>query len=213
MLFPTPSDYLREGLAQRRAIDLSLSFSDSLCYHTAIMSKERQDHPPLPPKEASEEMLLGSALRYLVDDLFTCQTVAEKLQGINAGDALPALVETWKRGLTQHLEETVHRSVDSVVSLLDLLQSGDTTTPLNQTELQEWERVVGWYKPFEVASICREDLQEVVPGEMIANLTDEQMQQIANKMSDKYSDGSYWVNLSDAVQQVLNPPTPPGNET
>ena len=75
-------------------------------------------------------------------------------------------------------------------------------------ELQEWERIVGWFKPFEVASICREDLQEIVPNETITSLTDDQMQQIANKMSDVYSDSNYWVNLSDAVQQVLDPPTP-----
>lgn len=172
------------------------------------MNLETEDNYPPPSKETTEEMSLGVSLRSLVDDLFTYQTVAEKLKGINAGDTLPALVENWKQGLTQHLEETVHRSVDSVVSLLDLLQGGDTTTPLNQAEIQEWERVAGWYKPFEVASICREDLQEVVPNETIANLTDEQMQQIANKMGDVYSNSNYWVNLSDAVQQVLNPPTP-----
>ena len=32
------------------------------------------------------------------------------------------------------------------LSLLNLLQSGDTTTPLNQTEIQEWERVVCWVR-------------------------------------------------------------------
>ena len=100
-----------------------------------------------------------------------------------------------------------------MASLLDLLQSGDTTAPLNQIELQKWERIVGWYQPFEVASICREDLQEVLPDETIVSLTDEQMQRVANKMSDVYSDSNYWVNLSDAVQQVLNSPAPSVDNT
>lgn len=169
------------------------------------MKPEQQpDHILQPPKEVSEEMSLGSVLRRLVDDLFTYQTVAEKIQGLNAGDALPALVETWKQGLTQHLEETVYQSVENVVALLDLLQSGESTH-LTALERQEWSRVATWYKPYNVASLCREDLREVLPQEAIANLTDQQMQQIADRMADAYADGGYWNNLFDATEQVTNP--------
>jgi hypothetical protein len=170
---------------------------------SARMNPEKQYEYPHPPKNAVEEMALGTVLRHLVDELFTYQPVAEKLRGLEAGDALPALVETWKQGLTQHLEETVHHSVGNVVAILDLLQSGEPT-PLTATEQQEWRRIATWYQPFNVASITREELRGLLPDEAIANLTDDEMQQIANRMSDAYRDNSYWENLSDATQLVTS---------
>jgi hypothetical protein len=178
------------------------------------MKPEKQFEYPDPPKDAVEEMALGTVLRHLVDELFTYQPVAEKLRGLDAGDALPALVETWKQGLTQHLEETVHHSVGNVVAILELLQSGDPA-PLTAAEQQEWRRIANWYQPFNVASITREKLRGLLPDDAIASLTDDQMQQIAGKMSDAYRDSNYWENLSDATQSVttLNPdsPTPPSH--
>jgi hypothetical protein len=172
-----------------------------------MSAEHRPDHQyPNPSKEDDQEMSLGTALRQMIDDLFTYQTVAEKLHRLNAGDALPALVETWKQGLTQHLEETVHQSVENVVAILDLLQNGDPT-PLTFEEQQEWEKMAGWYKPFNVASICREDLRGILAEEAVAALTDSEMEMIADKMSNAYRDSGYWESLEINAQVVVNQPS------
>ena len=107
--------------------------------------EQRHNHGHLRPrKELNEEMSLGASLRRLVYDLVTYQTVAENLQRLDADDALPTLAETWKRGLTKHLEETVYSSIDNVISILLLSESGKTT-PISAIEHQKWATMTSWY--------------------------------------------------------------------
>jgi len=67
-------------------------------------------------------------LRNLVDDLFTCQPIAEALQGIESDDDTEAFVNDWKQGLTQHLQETMEIVVENFVIDLKRFQLGQTTT-------------------------------------------------------------------------------------
>ena len=63
-------------------------------------------------------------------------------------------------------------------------------------EHQEKMEIEPWYQPFTVASICRQDLRGILPDDQIAALDDNDMEWIADKMSDIYRDsGGYWESL------------------
>ena len=59
-----------------------------------------------------------------------------------------------------------------------------------------------WQKPFHIASVCRVDLRRILTAEEIARLSDADMQRIADKMSDYYSD-EFWNSLAIAAEWVL----------
>ncbi len=64
-----------------------------------------------------------------------------------------------------------------------------------------------WNKSFEVSSVSRADLvQAGFPQELIAQLTDEQMERIAAKMGDYYNNQGYWDDLVAATGHVTDPP-------
>lgn len=164
---------------------------------------EHQTHPG-PSKELTQEMSLGTALRGVVDDLFTNQAIAERLRALTGDPEVEALLETWKRDLTGQLEETARLSVENAAGIIDLLQSAGATPSLVPQERQEWAEIAAWYKPFTVASICREDLRGILSDEEITTLSDHQMQQIADRIRDgSQESGSYWELLSEATRLVL----------
>jgi hypothetical protein len=65
--------------------------------------------------------------------------------------------------------------------------------------------MIDWQKEFTVASISREDFKTLgFTDERIARLTDAEIQQIARKMADLYSDHGYWDDLELAATLVLS---------
>lgn len=159
---------------------------------------------PEPSKETISEMSFNAAIHRAINDLFTCQVIAEKLQNIPPNDALEALVETWKQGLVYHLKETAQGMVQHVVANLDLIQSGESQS-LSEIERLEWQQIEHWYTPFPIVTICREDLRGILPDKEIAHLSDEDMTQIAAKMGDTFHNAdAYRQNLEITVKSVLN---------
>ena len=91
--------------------------------------KDRPDHRP-PSEQEIKEMSVAVALRKVVDDLFTCQAVADKLRGTEADQPIEALVSHHKQILVEHLEETAWRAVDNfLVQLDDLPTKPETPFP------------------------------------------------------------------------------------
>ena len=63
---------------------------------------------------------------------------------------------------------------------------------------------IDWNKEFPVNSICRADVKEAgFPDELIAQLTDEDMQAIASKMADWYDENGYWQDLEEAYRIIM----------
>lgn len=65
--------------------------------------------------------------------------------------------------------------------------------------------MIDWSKQFSIASINRADLTEFgLSDEQIASFTDEQMEQIAEKMqSDYYLKQSFWEDFRQAMKEVM----------
>ena len=180
-----------------------------MCYHTAMTVEARPEPYPDPPKQLLQEISLGTALRRIVDDLFTYQAIAERLHGIAADNAIEQLIETWKQGLTHHLEETAQASLQNVVAVLDLIQAGGGP-PITVEERQDWQRIEVWYHPFAVMSLCREDLRGILGDDEIAHLSDSEMKQIADRLSDAYRESSnYRENLEGIVKLIIQPKQTP----
>jgi hypothetical protein len=78
----------------------------------------------LPPSEQEvKEMSVNVALRKVVDDLFTCEAVADKLRGSEDDPQIEALVSHHKQILVEHLEEITWRGIDELLAQLDHLQA------------------------------------------------------------------------------------------
>jgi hypothetical protein len=173
-----------------------------------------QEAPFEPSKKVASEMSFGAAMRRAVDDLFTYQAIGEKLPAGPKDEGIDALLETWKQGLTLHLQEAAQGMVQHVVANLNLIQSG-ASQPLSEAERLEWQRLEHWYTPFPIATICREDLRGLLPDTDITSLSDEAMTQLATQMSDLFHDtGIYSQSLNIATKSVLTqgqdqPPEPP----
>jgi hypothetical protein len=149
------------------------------------------------------EMSFAAALRRTVDDLFTCQAITEKLEGMPMDDVMTAVLESWKQDLAQELSDAAQSAVQNIAATLDLIQSGDKL-PIAEAERQEWAQIARWHTPFPVASICREDLWGILSNEEIITLDDSDMESIADKMSDAYRDsGGYWESLEIMARSVL----------
>ena len=111
-------------------------------------------------------------MRRAIDDLFTCRAIAEKAQAIPPNDVLPVLLETWKQGLTDHLQTEAQSMVENVTAILNLLQADES---LSAMEPLEWQQAERWYAPFPIATVCRENLRGILSDEEIAGLRDEDM--------------------------------------
>lgn len=86
-------------------------------------SIEHRTEPLLPSEHETKEMSVAVALRKVVDDLFTCKAVAEKLQGTEGDQQAEALVSHHKQILIEHLEEIAWRGVDEFLAHYDHLQA------------------------------------------------------------------------------------------
>jgi hypothetical protein len=61
-----------------------------------------------------------------------------------------------------------------------------------------------WHQPFLISSVCRANLRGILTEEEIAALSDDDMEDIADKMSDAHRDaGGYWEALEIFARLVL----------
>ena len=61
-----------------------------------------------------------------------------------------------------------------------------------------------WNKEFPVNTLCRADMQEAgFTDEQIAQITDEDMQAVADKMADWYDDNGFWDDLTSVTSALL----------
>ena len=166
------------------------------------MAKELLSHLE-PSATVASEVAFSAQLRRAVDDLFTHETIHQKMALLADVPELAPLVEAWKQGLALHLQDTAQGVVRSILSTVDTLQAGDPAT-VTAAEQQEWAELEAHYKPFTVSSICRADLSSFLSEAEIARLDDSDMEKIADKMSDAYRDsGGYWESLEVMAKAVL----------
>ena len=59
-------------------------------------------------------------------------------------------------------------------------------------------------KPFNITSVCRADLQDILTEKEIAQLDDGDMERIADKMGDAYCDNGFWIDLEIIAKHVLS---------
>ncbi len=59
-------------------------------------------------------------------------------------------------------------------------------------------------KPFTISSVCRQDLVDAgIPRELVARLSDEDMEAIARRMGELYVEyGSFWEDIPTALESV-----------
>lgn len=161
----------------------------------------RNSTPLNPSKEAISEMSFGAAIRRAIEDLFTYQAIAEKVQTIPPNDVLETLVETWKQGLATRLQGEAQATVENVSAILDLLQSDE---PLSAVEPMEWLRAERQFTPFPIASVCRDNLRGILLPEEIAGLSEQEMSQIATQMGEAFQGSEfYWQSLEVTAKAVL----------
>jgi hypothetical protein len=80
------------------------------------------------------------------------------------------------------------------------IQAGDSP-PVTDEERPDWQQA--WDQPFVVVSLCREDLRGMLSDEQIANLSDSEMKQMADRLSDALREiGGYWESLEFVVGLV-----------
>ncbi len=95
-----------------------------------------EHHPPAPPSpEDNPEMSFAATLWNVVDDLFTCQKIAEALQGTEGDEDVADFVQQWKQGRAKHLQETTQLAAESFLAHLERFQAGREAIPspsLNQ---------------------------------------------------------------------------------
>ena len=78
--------------------------------------------PNLGPSEnEQEENSFGNAIRLAVDNLFTRQDIADRLQGNREDDQIKTLLLDSKRDLVERLVETAEQSVEGFFTGLDEL--------------------------------------------------------------------------------------------
>ena len=161
-----------------------------------------QAHPE-PSGEVASEMSFTAALKRAVDDLFTYQAIADRLHDRQGDDQMAALLDTWKQGLTHHLQDAAQDMVRHVAATIDLIQFS-ASAPLTETERQEWWQIAAWHTPFTIASVCREDLRGILIAEDIATFSDDDMARIADRMSRAFQEsGGYWESLDTIARSVL----------
>jgi len=59
-----------------------------------------------------------------------------------------------------------------------------------------------WFQPFAITSVCRADLQEYLAAEEIARFDDADMEYLARKMADAYTEQVFWIDLEIIAQAI-----------
>jgi len=57
-------------------------------------------------------------------------------------------------------------------------------------------------KPFNITSVCREDLTRFISKEKALKIDDSTMTYIAGKLADAFCDGDFWIALEDILENL-----------
>jgi hypothetical protein len=152
-----------------------------------------------------------AVLKQAVEHRFAGQDITEQL-----GDPESPFVRHWKLSLTEHLRDTTERALIDFLADIDsfryqapseVAEAGAAQSPPPSPTASRHQVAVDleeWHKPFAIASVCREDLRGILAAEEIAGLSDDEMEDIADRMSDTYRDsGGYWESLEIMAEYVL----------
>ena len=94
-----------------------------------------------------------------------------------------------------NMEASAWQDLEAVWFHVSVNRSQSVVEQPKQTELQ---------KPFHIASVCRADLQGILTDAEIAQFSNDEMEDIADRMSDAYRDtGGYWEGLEIIARLVL----------
>lgn len=184
-----------------------------------------ENHPkPTSQTERPNERqaLLFAALDNVAETLFASEVIAERIRGYEGDRYLQMSLNIHKQALVRQFAEMVEQAVEIFFVHIDGLQANSGSPlypPLSQAEGKRQIKAINRYKPFTVASICREDLRGTLTKQEIGQLSDSDMESIADRMSDAYRDsGGYWesleimaryvldrINLEDAIEDNVSP--------
>ena len=153
----------------------------------------------------------AAALNNVVETLFTSEAITERLRGHESDQFVQMFLAIHKQALTEQFAETAEQAVEGFLSKIDGLQAspGVPLYPplpaLREAEVEPRINALNRYRPFTVASICREDLRGILAEEEIARLDDGEMESIADRMSNVLQDsGGYWESLEIMARFVLD---------
>jgi len=59
-------------------------------------------------------------------------------------------------------------------------------------------------KPFNITSICRQDIADKFGEKVALSFSDSEMGYIADKMADTYCDNGFWLDMAFVVQSILD---------
>jgi len=59
-------------------------------------------------------------------------------------------------------------------------------------------------KPFNITSICRQDITDKFGEKVALSLSDSEMKYIADKMANTYCDNGFWTDMEIFVQTILD---------
>lgn len=173
--------------------------------------EDRPQQPP-PTEPAFEQAnSFAAAVNTLAETVFACDSITQRLQGYVSDKYLQLALTIYKQALAAQLAEMSEEAIKLFLTHIDGLQTHSGVPlypPLSDTEAEPPNNVVNRYKPFNVASICREDLRGILTNEEIGRLNDSDMESIADRMSGAYRDsGGYWQSLEIMAKWVLEKDT------
>ncbi len=60
-----------------------------------------------------------------------------------------------------------------------------------------------WTKPFNITSVARADLVDKFTPKQITKLTDYDMEELADKMAEAYTENNFWIELKVIADEIL----------
>lgn len=58
-------------------------------------------------------------------------------------------------------------------------------------------------KSFEITSVCRKDLSDVIGAKKALQFTDEEMKRLVDKMANAYCENSFWQDLEIIADYII----------
>ena len=177
---------------------------DTIIYMGVKEHPERQSHPE---QSADWEASFAATLNNVVETLFTREAITERIRGYEDDELLLTFLQLHKQALVQELEETAEPAIERFLHFIDGLRLKPGVPlfpPMSDAEYQQRIKVIESHKPFTVASVCRADLQGILSDEQIARISDGEMESIADRMGDAFTDsGLYWESLEIMAKYVI----------
>gem|GEM_PF-3262827 len=177
---------------------------DIIIYMEIEAHPEHQLHPE---QSADWEASFAAALNNVVETLFTREAITERIRGYEDDELLQIFLQLHKQSLAKELEETAEPAIERFLHFIDGLRLKPGIPlfpPMSEAEYQQRVEVIVAHKPFTVASVCRADLQGIFSDEQIARISDGEMESIADRMGNAFTDsGLYWESLEIMAKYVI----------